>query len=282
VDDGSTDVTPDALAGLVDPRVRVLRHDRPRGVAPARNAGIAAATGTWIAFLDDDDLWAPRKLRIQIDAANAEGASFGYGGAAAVAEDRTWLYSLAPPDPALLAPTLLVRNVLWGGSSNVIAKLDLVQHLGGFDERLFQLSDWDLWIRLSQSGRPAASREVLVACIEHRRSMLLTSADDVFAELEYLEAKHRAARNVHSVRLDRRIFARWVALGHRRSGRRLQAVRVYIGEGFRSRDPGDLVRAAAVPFGERPVEWARRMTGRDRPERQADVLGEPAWLALYR
>src|ERR687896_831399 len=69
VDDGSSDTTPDALAELADPRVRVLRHQRARGVARARNAGIAAARGEWIAFLDDDDLWSPRKLRLQLERA---------------------------------------------------------------------------------------------------------------------------------------------------------------------------------------------------------------------
>jgi glycosyltransferase involved in cell wall biosynthesis len=282
VDDGSTDGTPDVLAALVDARLRLLRHDDSRGVASARNAGVAVAQGSWIAFLDDDDLWAPRKLRIQIDAADSEGASFGYGGAAAVAEDRTWRYSLAPPDPALLAKTLLARNVLWGGSSNVIARSDLVRRLGGFDERLFQLCDWDLWIRLSQAGPAVACPEVLVACTEHRRSMLLTSDDDVFAEFEYLEAKHRAARVIHGVRLDRRIFERWVGLGHRRAGRRFRAARVYVGGAVRNRDPGDLARAVAAPFGERPVEWARRALGRPRPDESAHGLGEPSWLALYR
>src|SRR5919109_858912 len=64
VDDGSTDETPDHVVGLRDPRLRIVRHDRSLGVAQARNAGIRAANSDWIAFLDDDDVWAPRKLRL--------------------------------------------------------------------------------------------------------------------------------------------------------------------------------------------------------------------------
>src|SRR5919198_1326209 len=173
VDDGSTDAPAARLADIDDPRLRVVRHDRPRGVAQARNAGIAAARGEWIALLDDDDLWAPWKLRTQIDAATAEGAVFAYGGAAAVAEDRTWVYSLPPADPDTLASVLLQRNVLWGGCSNVLVRADVVRRLGGFDERLFQLTDWDLWIRLSQAGSAAACPEVLVGCIAHRRGIHL-------------------------------------------------------------------------------------------------------------
>ena len=282
VDDGSTDDTAERLRAGYHDRVRVVRHSRSRGVSRARNAGIEAATGDWIAFLDDDDLWAPHKLRVQLDAADSGGASFAYGGAAAVAEDRSWMYSLAPPDADLLPTTLLQRNVLWGGCSNVLVRTNVVRGLGGFDERLFQLADWDLWIRLSQAGPGSACREVLVACIEHARSMLLTTRDDIFVELDYVDLKHRAAREAAGLELDRRIFTRWVALGHRRSGRPARAALVYLAGAFRHRDPLSLVRAASLPFGERPLEWARRMTGRSATGRRTDFPSEPSWLALYR
>src|SRR5918992_1308501 len=59
VDDGSTDGTEAAVSAVEG--VRVIRHPVSRGVAAARNAGISAAAADWIAFLDDDDLWAPWK-----------------------------------------------------------------------------------------------------------------------------------------------------------------------------------------------------------------------------
>jgi glycosyltransferase involved in cell wall biosynthesis len=282
VDDGSTDATAERLARLEDPRLRVVRHDRPRGVAQARNAGIAAARGEWIALLDDDDLWAPWKLRTQIDAAAAGRAVFAYGGAAALDEDRTWVYSLAPADPATLASVLLERNVLWGGCSNVLVRADVVRRLGGFDERLFQLTDWDLWIRLSQAGSAAACPEVLVGCIQHPRSMLLTTEDPVFAEFEYVEEKHRAARAAAGVAIDRRIFSRWVALGHRRAGRRARAATTYLQGAIRSRDAGSLARALVAPLGERPAGWLRTLARGRSTQESADGLGEPGWLALYR
>jgi glycosyltransferase involved in cell wall biosynthesis len=282
VDDGSTDSTAAGVAGVGDQRLRLVRHEEPRGVAGARNAGIEAARGEWIAFLDDDDLWAPRKLRIQLDAVAAAGASFAYGGASALAEDRSWVYSLAPPEPDALASTLLARNVLWGGCSNVLVKSDVVRSLGGFDEHLFQLADWDLWIRLSQSAQAAACDDVLVACIEHPRSMLLTTDEDIFAEFEYVQQKHRDTREAAGVSLDREIFTRWVALGHRRAGRRFRASRLYLAGALRNRDPGNLVRAFAAPFGERPVAWARAAVRRPSSERSRDLSSEPPWLTRYR
>ena len=284
VDDGSTGATAERLRRAEAALVRVVRHERALGVAAARNAGIAAARGAWVAFLDDDDLWSPRKLRVQLDAAARAGdAVFAYGGAAAVAADRSWLYSLHPPDPARLASTLLSRNVLWGGSSNVVARADVLRNLGGFDERLFQLCDWDLWIRLSQAGAAAVCPEVVVGCIVHPRSMLLTSEDDVFEELDYLESKHRELSERLGVRVDRRRFTRWVALGHRRAGRRLRAARVYLVEGVRSRDPGSPPRALAALLGERAAGWGRRALRRPIfDEHLTAATEEPPWLAAYR
>ena len=69
VDDGSDEDGRRALEALTDSRVRVVRHATREGQSRARNTGIEAARGEWIAFLDDDDLWSPDKLREQLDAA---------------------------------------------------------------------------------------------------------------------------------------------------------------------------------------------------------------------
>jgi hypothetical protein len=281
VDDGSSDETPERLAKLTDPRLRSIRHAESRGVARARNVGIAAARGRWLAFLDDDDVWSPRKLRLQLDAAEAAGASFVYGGAAAVAEDRSWLYSLAPTDPAVLPRTLLSRNVLWGGCSNVVARTQLVREAGGFDEKLFQLSDWDLWIRLTQATRAAACPDVVVGCIVHPGSMLLTSEEDVFDELRYLEEKHRRTREASGLQIDRALFRRWVASGHLRAGRRARAARIFLAGALHDRDPAAIPRAAAALLGDRANHSLRKALRRPEPGRGARD-GEPTWLALYR
>jgi glycosyltransferase involved in cell wall biosynthesis len=63
-----------------DGRLRVLRNDTPQGVSAARNRGIAHARSRWIAFLDDDDLWAPDKLSAQLKAAEAAGLGWVYAG----------------------------------------------------------------------------------------------------------------------------------------------------------------------------------------------------------
>lgn len=283
VDDGSEDETEERLGEIVDERLVVVRNDTGLGVAQARNAGIAAARGRWVSFLDDDDLWSPQKLRAQLDAARAAGAVFAYSGGAGLDADRRFLFSIAPPDPDALAPALLRWNVIWGGCSNVLAQTELVRQLGGFDERLAQLSDWDLWIRLALAGRAAAVQDVLVGYVMHGGSMLLTDRRDVFAEFEYLVEKHRAASTAHGVAFDRALFSRWVARGHRLAGRRWNAARTYLRGARRHRDLGAVPRALGSLAPDTIVELSRRIAATERRSSFRKLPGpEPDWVAAFR
>src|SRR5437763_358148 len=120
VDDASHGAPPESLEELSDPRVRVVSHNSQSGVAAARNTGIAEARGEWIAFLDDDDLWAPTKLRVQLAAAGAAGAVLAYG--AAVVVDPVLRVIAAYPAPKVerLLRDLLRVNVMPAGASNVL------------------------------------------------------------------------------------------------------------------------------------------------------------------
>ena len=72
VDDSSADDSGEWLRSFPDPRLRVIQRDRPGGPAAARNDGMAAAHTRWVAFCDDDDLWAPSKLAAQLAALEAK------------------------------------------------------------------------------------------------------------------------------------------------------------------------------------------------------------------
>jgi len=282
VDDGSSDRTSERLARVRDPRLRIIRHERPRGVAQARNAGIRVASGEWIAFLDDDDLWAPNKLRLQVDTARAARAGFVYAASAALDERRQFLYSLELADPDRLATQLIRKNVIWAGSSNVVARANLIRELDGFDERLFQLADWDLWIRLALAGPAAACPEILVGCVIQPRSMLLTDRRDVFREMDYLVEKHRAETARLGVDFERALFSRWVAEGHLRAGRRVRAAATYLESAWRHRELAALARAFASLFGESALlTTKKRLLGRTVPPEARDVA-EPSWLANWR
>jgi glycosyltransferase involved in cell wall biosynthesis len=283
VDDGSDDETADRLDEIADPRLRVVRNSPSRGVAAARNVGIAAARGRWVSFLDDDDLWSPHKLRAQLDAAASADAVFAYAAGAGLDAEHRFLFAVATPDPETVARELLRWNVIWCGCSNVIARTDLVRELAGFDERLYQLADWDLWIRLALAGPAAATSEVVVGYVMHDKSMLLTDRRDVFPEMDYLADKHRASSDAYGVEFDRVLFARWVARGHRLAGRRRQAALTYLRGARRNRDLGAIPRALGSLAPERLSELSRRLAATERRSALRKVpVAEPDWIARFR
>jgi glycosyltransferase involved in cell wall biosynthesis len=280
VDDASGDATSARLDEIDDPRLRVLRHETPMGVARARNVGIGAARAEWIAFLDDDDLWSPRKLRLQVDTARASRAPFVYGGAAVLNEQKQLLEIVLPPDPDELERLLRLSNAIPAGCSNVLARTDLLRRLDGFDENLFQLADWDLWLRLAGVGRAARCQDVLVGYVRHPENMLLVNERHVMREATYMAAKHGANDLAALPGFDWQHLNAWVAKGHRRAGRRVEASRIYIREAVERRSVRNFVRAVAVLLGERVMRACAQIT-RVRGAKIPDSV-EPDWLDLYR
>ena len=159
VDDGSTDDTASWLAELGDERVRVVRHEASRGTAAARNAGIAAARGDWVAFLDDDDLWAPTYLRRMLDAAGDAGWVYCAGVVVDGAGDV--VDTLVAADPTTVRTAIRHGNVVGGGSA-LLARTDLLRRLGGLDETLVYVEDWDLCIRLADAAPGPAGSPVAI------------------------------------------------------------------------------------------------------------------------
>ena len=99
VDDASTDKSTHIIDeyALRDKRIKVLRQPVNAGVAEARNAGLRAASGRYIAFLDSDDWWHPRKLELQVGQMRTSGATVSYTAYQRVAEDGTPLSVVEPP-----------------------------------------------------------------------------------------------------------------------------------------------------------------------------------------
>jgi glycosyltransferase involved in cell wall biosynthesis len=162
VDDGSRDGSIDAVKAIGDARVRSLRHEIPQGVSTARNRGIDDARGEWIAFLDDDDLWAAAKLRTQLEAAARTNATWCYAGAVKIDATQRVIGGTQPPPPDVVTARLPSWNLVPGGCSGVIANRDALRAAGTFDPRLVNLADWDLWIRLARTGHAAYVPDPLI------------------------------------------------------------------------------------------------------------------------
>lgn len=275
VDDGSTDGTAMLIDGLGDPRVRVIRHEQPRGVAVSRNAGIEQANGSWIAFTDDDDFWAPSKLHEQVTLANATGATFAYCGAVVFCDGSERVTPDRPvPSPELMRSTVLRGNPLPGGASAQMVRRDVLVGIGGFDTRLHHLADWDLWIRLAETASIAAIDRPLVAYRRHGGNMVVAHPKAHLDEFDLIVAKYGRAARRRGLTPDGVGFHYWIANGQRRAGRRWSATRVHLSAAVKYRDLGHLGSGLRSPLG----GWALGI----RSVAPAQPEAAPAWLSELR
>ena len=160
VDDGSTDETPRRLRDY-GARITVLAQNR-RGVAAARNLGVRHASGSYLAFLDSDDLWHPRKLQWQLD--------FMEGNPAVeiCQTDEIWIRNGVRVNPRnkhrkpsgdIFRASLDLCLV---SPSAVMMRRELFERAGGFDESLPVCEDYDLWLRIARDTEVPLIPEALV------------------------------------------------------------------------------------------------------------------------
>lgn len=135
------------LSDLAD--VRCVRHEENRGANAARNSGIEASSGEYVAFLDDDDRWKPSKTARQVETFRESDGDVGvvYTGVEKVSE--TDAYERIPPAiDEDITKALLCRNVV-GGMSVAMVRADLAADVP-FDERFPAWADLEWFIELSQ------------------------------------------------------------------------------------------------------------------------------------
>ncbi|HEX7051019.1 MAG TPA: glycosyltransferase [Longimicrobiales bacterium] len=202
VDDGSTDGTAEYVAGLGDPKIRLVGAERSGSPAVARNIGIGHARGEYVAFLDHDDIWMPGKLEAQVAAlANRPEADWCY--------TRLWQI-----DPAGRSLGQYDDSVPFGGAalldaiglkpgittSAVVVRRALLERMGGFDPYLTGCEDLDLWIRLRRESEPVAIIEPLTRIRVHDGSL---SRDHLLMQRSCLRLYRKVAAGSSSRRVRR-------------------------------------------------------------------------------
>lgn len=158
VDDGSTPaiVLEDLRSMDGGPPLRLIRNDQAVGPSAARNRGILAASGAWIAFLDDDDQFEPEKLAVIgrcIEQRGADADVFYHPARIIMVNEGVEYLSLpsVPANHAALCRSLLVKNIV-GGTPMVVARKTALESVGLFDESLRALEDYELWLRMATAG----------------------------------------------------------------------------------------------------------------------------------
>ena len=233
VDDGSTDDTPATLATLTDPRVRVLRTAHV-GVSRARNAALTLATGTWIAFLDDDDEWNRAYLERQLAIAAAQPDAVAVYCPARAFDDGQREFGEESPwyatEGDLFAP--MMRRGYPRPSATLVRRAT-VTDAGGFAPDLAVASDCEFLLRVNLLGPFARNPEALVIRHVHGVGQLSTQW-----------VRQRASYWTQATRLRRAIV--------RRGGYRAWAtwLRWHVGE-------SELAAISTIPVDEkRAAAWA--------------------------
>lgn len=246
VNDGSADGTKPWLDGLAarDCRIKVVHHHRPLRMSSARNAGIAQATTRWVAFCDDDDLWAPDKLAAQLSALMAQSARWGCTGGVLVDEDLRILGHHRVRGGNVL-PDLTSRNVIPSGGSSVIAETTLLREVGGFDPALPGSEDWDLWIRLARHSSVAAVDRPMIA-YRQGRATTSTNVDIMRKGREIIFARYGASPDEREAKAAEAMHERYLAKQLLRAGRGRKAASIFAYLAVKHQQWRDLPRAAAA------------------------------------
>lgn len=280
VDDGSKDNTGDFVAHEF-PEVRLFRKLNG-GAATARNMGMQAARGEYVAFLDADDVWLPGKLNAQIDYMESRpdvdlvcgGFSFWTAGEDGEFPDPNSLFppvvhaAAEPEKSGWIYHKLLLGNFVW--TSTVVMRRSLMERLGEYDIRLRLGQDYDYWLR--------ASRETEIHRLDAVMALYRRHAESA-------TARGRGDGTNHAVRIIQEAVRRWglaspngEAITPRQLSDRLFAMRLRAGYGWYHK--GKFARAreefgAAIrlsPFKLKP--WAYMMLCALRlvpPERGVDA-----------
>ena len=152
IDDASTDGTEEVIKEFSDPRILFRKHTENKGGAVARNTGINAAKGAFIAFQDSDDVWLPDKLEKQMAVFDNSPASIGvvYSQCARWEGDKE--REIPGEFPKIkngnIFPVLLLENFIT--LPTVVMKKACLAKVGQFDETLPRLQDWELFLRISK------------------------------------------------------------------------------------------------------------------------------------
>jgi glycosyltransferase involved in cell wall biosynthesis len=230
--DGPDEATTSALAQLEDARLRVVQLPFRTGPGGARNAGVAESRGEWVAFLDDDDLWDPRKLEVQLEVARSSGHELPVVACREEARGggrpEIWPRRLPEPGEHLSEYLLARRGVFWGEggvhTSTWFTRRELLERVP-FREDLEKHEDWDwllraadracavivfvpepepLAVRSVDEGRPRASRRLdwrsgLAHLRECRERELVTGRAYASFLLTILSAEAAEQRSLHAL-----------------------------------------------------------------------------------
>jgi len=179
IDDASTENTQSVVNSYDDGRLNYVEHGENRGLSAARNTGINASTGQYIAFLDDDDEWLPKKLEKQVDVLDKTTTNVGlvYCWMDLYRHPNTKYDECHPTLEGEIFEEMLDRQRLCNGST-LLVRRNVIDTVDGFDESLSRGVDGDFLRRLCRSYEVKGVNEVLVKYYTDHGSQRMTRDDE--------------------------------------------------------------------------------------------------------
>jgi glycosyltransferase involved in cell wall biosynthesis len=191
VNDASDEDVECIVQGFCDNRIKCIRHEINKGEAGARNTGIRHSNGEFIAFLDDDDIWFPDKLKLQMNVLENSPVNVGgvYSGFIAIDCAKQTSHIRVPTKRGDIYQDLLLYNAV-GTPSTVLIRRACVETAGFFDEKIYYGVDYDFYLRIAKHFLFEYIEEPLVQYNIHE-NCLSNNLDIVIKGLDACFLKHK-------------------------------------------------------------------------------------------
>ncbi|MBP3950070.1 glycosyltransferase family 2 protein [Bacillus suaedae] len=207
IDDHSTDDTEKVITDLNDERIIYKKNTRQKGGGGARNEGIFSAKGSWIAFLDDDDVWLEEKLEKFYERIAQADAETGLVYSAFTYYDfkqRKELKLYSHGKEGWIRDSLLYTN--WIGTYSAVAiESKLLKELDGLDESFSSYQDLELYVRVSEKAKVAFINQSLTLYrVDNTDNISKSFEKKLNGNLnfytKYKEDIHKNKKNLHRVK----------------------------------------------------------------------------------
>jgi glycosyltransferase involved in cell wall biosynthesis len=192
VDDNSPDSSPDILRSYGD-RIRLQLNSQNRGTYGVLDQALEMATGEFVAVLNSDDVWAPEKIDKQV--AGIGDAVLSYTGGMFIDADGIEIKGTpmgwAPPTalPEHHLARLLENNYII--ASSAMLRTNVAREVGGFDDGLKNIGDWNMWLKMAERGKFAFAAGVLTKYRIHGfntiDNMSVSVREDIDVRLKWAE-----------------------------------------------------------------------------------------------